>query len=535
MMLVASYLLKVIACSGLLFLYYHLALRNKLFHQWNRFYLLSAAILSLIIPVVQITISHSMEEKGAPIQLLKVVESANSYLDDVTVGSHSAATPGTIALVVYAIISVFLLLSLIISLVKIISIAKRYGARVIMNVKFINTDVAGTPFSFFRYIFWNESIDLQSENGQRIFEHELVHVKEKHTIDKIMMEVLIILFWCNPFFWLMRQELKMIHEFIADQKAVGEHGAAAFAAMVLQASYSKQFHSITNQFFQTSIKRRLQMITKIQNPKLSYFSRIIALPIIAILVLAFTLRTKELSFIKLEKTFTVVVDAGHGFNPNGTPNGVRINDLTEDDLVLSISKKIQQLNPNENVKVILTRNNKDIIDLRERVSVAERANADLFISLHINADVPGTDNSGNSAYNSSRLEGMQIYVSNKQTPFQLQSETFGSILGKQLEPIYTVDPVLLRRKVGIWVLDKNVCPAVMLECGFLTNDKDRQFISKEENQKLIAEKVLSAIQQYAKAKEDGTLPVRPALIQNDTTPKQYYKGKEVISVNVNKQ
>ena len=52
----AYYLLKVCACSGILFLYYQLALKNKLFHQWNRFYLLASIIFSLVIPVIQVTI-----------------------------------------------------------------------------------------------------------------------------------------------------------------------------------------------------------------------------------------------------------------------------------------------------------------------------------------------------------------------------------------------------------------------------------------------------------------------------------------------
>jgi hypothetical protein len=56
------YLLKVMICSGVLFLYYYLALRNKLFHQWNRFYLLAAIIISLVAPVAQVTIMHQADE-----------------------------------------------------------------------------------------------------------------------------------------------------------------------------------------------------------------------------------------------------------------------------------------------------------------------------------------------------------------------------------------------------------------------------------------------------------------------------------------
>jgi beta-lactamase regulating signal transducer with metallopeptidase domain len=79
-------------------------------------------------------------------------------------------------------------------------------------------------FHFFNFIFWDEEIDIQTETGQQIFQHELVHVKEKHTLDKLFIQLLLVVFWCNPFFWLIRRELKLIHEFIADKKAVGEYG-----------------------------------------------------------------------------------------------------------------------------------------------------------------------------------------------------------------------------------------------------------------------------------------------------------------------
>src|SRR4029079_19159730 len=100
--------------------------------------------------------------------------------------------------------------------------------------------------------------------------------------DKLLVQLVLVVFWCNPFFWLIRRELKLIHEFIADKKAVGEQGTAALAAMILSASYPSQFNSITNQFFQTSIKRRLVMLAKIQNPKFNYISRVLALPILVL-------------------------------------------------------------------------------------------------------------------------------------------------------------------------------------------------------------------------------------------------------------
>ena len=94
----------------------------------------------------------------------------------------------------------------------------------------------------------------------------LCRVKEKHSYDKIFMNLVMIFFWINPFFWLIRKELNMIHEFIADKKALEDCDTEAFAAMILQATYPNQQFNLANNFFYSPIKRRLLMLTKNKNP-----------------------------------------------------------------------------------------------------------------------------------------------------------------------------------------------------------------------------------------------------------------------------
>lgn len=494
----AYYLLKVIICSGVLFLYYHVALRNKLFHQWNRFYLLLSVFISLIAPVLQVSIMHQIsDEPNKAIQMLQVLQSADGYLQEVTISTHNGISSDQLLMMVYIAISTGLLFAVLFSLRKIVSIIRSHSIQWIEKIRFISSNAKGTPFSFFNFIFWNEDIDLQTETGKQIFQHELVHVKEKHTLDKLFVQIVLIVFWSNPFFWLIRKELKLIHEFIADQKSVGEKGTAALAAMILSSSYPSHFNTITNHFFQTSIKRRLAMLTKIQNPKINYLSRILALPILAITVLAFTLRTKTVtaSTITLEKPITVVVDAGHGIMENGKPNGVFVDGISEDEIVLNIANKVKELNTNNKINIVLTRPSDKIIDLHKRVDIAKENNADLFISIHANA---ASDDEDPGLHSSQSLnKGFEIYVSGKQPAYQNQSELFGSVLQQELNSVYSTNPYLLKRKVGVWVLDQNTCPSVLVECGFLTDEKDREFITKQENQTVVAEKILEAIGRYA--------------------------------------
>ncbi len=517
MIALAYYLLKVIVCSGVLFLYYHFALRNKIFHQWNRFYLLAIVVLSLLVPVLQFRFIHTEETSSRTIQLLRVVQSADDYMETIYIQNHHSMTTAQWLSIVYIGISAIILAAVARSFYKIYVIVKRHKVQLVNQIRFVATQERGTPFSFFHYIFWNEKIDINTPTGQQIFQHELVHVKEAHTFDKLFLQLILILFWCNPFFWLIRRELQLIHEFIADKKAVQQHDTAAFAAMILQAAYPHQFSNITSQFSQSSIKRRLLMLTKIQNPRINYISRILALPLIAFTVLAFTFRTKSSrAIIPLDKEITVVIDAGHGRMANGSVNGARSEGIYEDDIVLTLAKKVAEMNANNKINIVLTRTSGENVDLNKRVEIAKEKKADLFISLHMGA-----------SEDDANRNGIELLVSNKNTAFQKQSQLLASVLKEELATVYTTFPELRKRQVGSLILDKNVCPSVLIECGYVTNKKDRDFITGEGNQKLIAEKIITSIERYAAAVEKGATAQNPA----DTLPQK--AGKDIKTININ--
>lgn len=295
MLPIAYYLLKVIICSGILYGYYWLLLRNKVFHKYNRFYLMVSVVLSMLLPLIKIDFwqQHTTRQAGV-IKVLQAVSNGNEYMDNiiVTAKKHSFNTEQLYPIAYLAITFIFLAIFMH-TLYCIFNLLKKYPKQVIDKVAFINTDAKSTPFTFLNFIFWNNNIDLHSTTGKQIFKHELAHVEEKHTYDKLFINIVLILFWCNPFYWLHRKELNMIHEFIADNKAVEDSDTAAFAAMILQATYPQHRFQLTNNFFYSPIKRRLLMLTKNKNPKVNYFGRIMVLPLLIVLVTAFTIKLKN--------------------------------------------------------------------------------------------------------------------------------------------------------------------------------------------------------------------------------------------------
>ena len=291
------YMLKVIICSGILFAYYWLFLRNKIFHGYNRFYLLASMLLSLLLPLLKINFWQPATQANQAIRVLQAVSIGDDYMTNMVISTQKNYwSLDQLYAMTYWLVSIIFLLVMLRSLFLIRTLLKQNAIQRIEDVAFVNTNHESTPFSFLKYIFWNSSIDINTTTGRQIFKHEVAHIQQKHTHDKLFVNIILIFCWCNPFFWLYRKELNMIHEFIADKKAVEDSDTAAFAAMILQAAYPKHRFELVNNFFYSPIKRRLIMLTKIDNPRVSYFARIMVLPLAILVFAAFSLKPKINAF-----------------------------------------------------------------------------------------------------------------------------------------------------------------------------------------------------------------------------------------------
>ncbi|HEX7845265.1 MAG TPA: M56 family metallopeptidase, partial [Chitinophagaceae bacterium] len=288
-----SYLLQMIAASGLLYGYYHFFLRNKQFHLYNRYYLLASAFIAVIVPFLNIPIYFTAEQASASPLLYSFV--STGY--DVTVVAGEKASTGLtgteLLYTIYFTLCIVLIVRIAHSFIKLNRIRKNNPVERLDDILFINTGEPGTPFSFFRWLFWNKETTLDSDKGQQIFRHELFHIKQKHSIDVLFTELLTAIFWINPFFHLLKKELRTIHEFLADEAAVTKNEEWNYAELLLmQALHTKQF--LVNPFFHNQIKRRIAMITLSKQPKYRYFRKIMVLPLIAIVAILFAFSYKQL-------------------------------------------------------------------------------------------------------------------------------------------------------------------------------------------------------------------------------------------------
>lgn len=507
-MAIVLFITKLIASSGILFGYYFLFLRNKRFHRYNRFYLLSVTLFSCIIPFIDIPVNlfQNNRQHTGLIHTLTVI-TAGGWEEPVTIYARRNLWSNWITLqnglyFVYMAGVVTGLVILMRSVAYIRALKKRYPCETIEQLTIYNTIEPGTPFSFFRSIFWNNKISLNSKTGQQIFRHEMFHVKQLHSADTLLMEMICCIGWFNPVFQLIKKELKAIHEFLADEYAAPDHNRHDYAELLVLHAINQKTPAITHPFFHNQIKRRITMITQSNLVRRSgYFSRIMILPLLLILVSAFAVRFTQpppmhASSHYAGRTITAVIDAGHGGKYAGS-NG---NGLSEKNITLGIAQKIKELSKEYNIKIVMTRNNDALVgnatdlqeDLHNRVDISNNAKADIFVSIHINA----------TAENTTSLSGFDAYISGKNE--HPKDRQLATTLLNSLKDIYSVNDTIQQREVGITVLDKNTCPSVCIECGYITNAKDAAFISNAANQEKVARKILEGIVQYGNAQAENS-------------------------------
>ncbi len=117
-------------------------------------------------------------------------------------------------------VSVLLLVKFFIGIIQVKNLKRQFPKENFEGFSFYQTNLENAPFSFFKNLFWKNTILLNSDLGRQILKHEMVHIEQKHSFDKVFIEVVIGIFWFNPVFWMIKKEINLIHEYLADKKAV---------------------------------------------------------------------------------------------------------------------------------------------------------------------------------------------------------------------------------------------------------------------------------------------------------------------------
>jgi hypothetical protein len=152
------------------------------------------------------------------------------------------------------------------------------------SYKIIKIPNSTLAFSIFNYVFLGEGIE--ERKLEDILSHELVHIREKHSIDLLYFELLRILFWFNPLVYIYQKRISEIHEYIADATIAKENNKSDYYEKLLAEVFQTQHFSFTNQFFKHSlIKKRIIMLTKQKSRQILKLKYLVLVPVIIVSLL----------------------------------------------------------------------------------------------------------------------------------------------------------------------------------------------------------------------------------------------------------
>lgn len=252
------------------------------FFSWRRATLIGMYLVAMLVPVMDFSVWLSNSEGMTSI--------ANEYATVVLPAVSTSSQGGEvllwelIVLIVYSVVACVLLLRFLCQLVSIILLRNNSQSSYICDTEvYLLTDDEG-PFSFFDWIFINPERH-KSDEIEEIMMHELTHCQQLHSIDIIFSELFCIIFWFNPFVWLLKREVRLNLEYLADNNVLANgKDNKEYQYHLLGLTYRKNVATITNNFNVLPIKKRIKMMNKKETKGILKAKYALYIPLVAMLL-----------------------------------------------------------------------------------------------------------------------------------------------------------------------------------------------------------------------------------------------------------
>jgi len=291
MLLIYQYLLKFSISLAIVYVFYHFLLRRLTFYTSNRWYLLLYSASSFLIPLINVSSLLEKNElrKGNIVQFISAFPSTSKVNHEVLTHPSSyflMKEIGAWLLFIFATGVLFMLGRLLLQCVSLLKVKKNSTLLFRDNVAIFQVNKPIIPFSIGNSIFINQHLHNEDELKE-IIRHEFIHVKQKHSIDILLGELLCVFNWYNPFAWMIRRAIRINLEFITDNKVL-ESGLdkKEYQRLLLKVIGISQF-SLSTPFNFSSLKKRIAMMNKKATAKVQLLRLLLLLPVLAVILLAF--------------------------------------------------------------------------------------------------------------------------------------------------------------------------------------------------------------------------------------------------------
>jgi hypothetical protein len=282
-MTIFLYILLSSACLSLFYLAYKLIYIRQSNFRELRIYLLGSLILSLLVPLNQYRIElHQHNATYAVVEQLVSPDAQETQLTEDQ--SRITISWQTALLILYFSITALLLSRIILQLIILAysyirsDKIKDSGYTILFNHRFRNT------FSFFKWIFVSRE-GHSREDLEQIIAHEKIHASQYHSFDLILIELLAAVMWFNPLIWMMKNSMQLVHEYLADEGALGAGiDKLSYQALLINQITEEKLICLSSSFNHSLIKKRLIMMTKSNMYQRTRFKVLTLIPLSAALL-----------------------------------------------------------------------------------------------------------------------------------------------------------------------------------------------------------------------------------------------------------
>ena len=291
------YLLQVAICHTVFYLLYRALYSNLSYFNFSRIYLLSATVISFIIPILSIGVWQPSDH---------AVGSSLSFLALISQGGVTAVTSETtdvalshydfvdllflVLLTIYVIGCLFVSYKLLRSLWKIHMLIK--NNEIVREEDYLIVRLKNGPafFSFMTCIFINENKNsLKQDEYNTVLLHEQAHIRQKHSYDLLLMEIAGIVCWFNPFLKKLKTSLCQVHEYLADKAVMNtKHDPDAYSKLIIRLSHHYEAERFGHPFSVADLKRRINMLYIKKQSKMKAVRFVAIIPLLALLMMAFS-------------------------------------------------------------------------------------------------------------------------------------------------------------------------------------------------------------------------------------------------------
>ncbi|WP_339924797.1 M56 family metallopeptidase [uncultured Cyclobacterium sp.] len=275
-----NYLWEGAICLTLLWLFYKVFLEQNTFFAWNRAFLLCSLIVALIFPALSLTgiSSLNLGNESFVVQLPQFEMNATNQ-------GPSATSPISLSNLLLGVYLTGLLFTLSRFIVGIVSLLlKTRKAKVFHSGSYTILEHSSfEPSSFFHLIFLPEGALQLQQKVDWIIAHETTHADYRHSLDKLLIQFVKIIFWFYPIYRMYEQALEVLHEYQVDEKMTETYPLEEYARLLLNLAKPNHSSLLVHNFNQFQIKKRLTMMTQ---PKSKWMARgiyALALPLFACL------------------------------------------------------------------------------------------------------------------------------------------------------------------------------------------------------------------------------------------------------------